>query len=363
MSVELTIVVPTCNENDNIQPLIDNLSRILAGIDWEVIFADDDSNDGTPDTVSAIARHNPRVRLVHRIGRRGLSSACIEGMLASTAPYLAVMDADGQHDETILPRMFDKLKADELDIVVGSRYTEGASTGELSSWRTQVSKFATRASRLVLREELQDPMSGYFVLKREFLNETVRKLYGRGFKILLDLFASSPRPVRFAEVPYTMRGRRHGESKLDSMVIVEYGLLLTNKFLGQVIPPRFVMFCLVGLSGVFVHMAVLATLYKWLLVAYMPAQVTATVIAMTTNYLLNNIITFRDRRLKGVNLLRGLLSFYVVCSLGALLNVALATYLYMQAVPWWLAALFGIAAAAVWNFTLSSIYTWRRRIE
>lgn len=363
MSAELTVVVPTYNENDNIQPLIDQLASALQGIEWEVIFADDDSSDGTPDTVARIARQNPRVRLVHRIGRRGLSSACIEGMLASTAPYLAVMDADGQHDETILPVMLDRLKQEDLDIVVGSRYTEGASTGELGSWRTRISRVATHASRLVLREQLQDPMSGYFVLKREFLNESMRSLYGRGFKILLDLFASSPRPVRFTEIPYTMRGRRHGESKLDSMVIIEYGLLLINKFLGRIIPPRFVMFCLVGLSGVFVHMAILATLYKWLLITYMPAQVTATIVAMTTNYLLNNTFTFRDRRLKGLDLLRGLMSFYIVCSLGALVNVALATYLYMNNVPWWLAALFGITAAAVWNFTLSSIYTWRRRIE
>ena len=141
---ELTVVVPTLNERDNIAPLVELLDTALAGIAWEVIFVDDDSRDDTAAAVRAMARRDGRVRCLQRIGRRGLSTACIEGALASAAPYCAVMDADLQHDETVLPRMLEALRTGSYDLAIGSRYSAGGDLGELSGRRAGISKLATR---------------------------------------------------------------------------------------------------------------------------------------------------------------------------------------------------------------------------
>jgi len=200
---ELAVIVPTFNEHDNVPELLLALERALEGIEWEVVFVDDDSSDATADEVRALAASHSRVRCVQRIGRRGLASACVEGILATSAPYVAVMDADMQHDETILPRMLARLKSEGLDVVVGSRYVDGGGLGSWDAGRARISRLATRLARRVVPAELTDPMSGYFVMTREAFMGAVRQLASLGFKILVDLFASSPRPLRFAEVGYT----------------------------------------------------------------------------------------------------------------------------------------------------------------
>lgn len=358
LSAELAIIVPTLNERDNVGSLVDALEQALPGVAWEVIFVDDDSPDGTADAVRALARRDARVRCLQRIARRGLSSACIEGMLASAAPYLAVMDADLQHDEGLLPELYARLRADEVDLVVASRYMAGASTGDLAGMRVRISRLACWLSRLVLKTELTDPMSGFFVLRRELLERAVHRLYGRGFKILLDLFASTDGQVRFVEVPYRMRARRAGESKLGFQVILDYLMLLINKLFGRLVPARFFLFGAVGLSGVAVHLGVLAAVYRLDEGRFVLAQIAATWAAMTSNFLLNNLITFRDRRLVGLDMLRGLLSFYLTCGVGAVLSVALGEFLHQREVAYWLAGLGGALVAAVWNFMLSSSVTW-----
>jgi dolichol-phosphate mannosyltransferase len=231
---ELAIVVPTLNERDNIEPLLARLEAVLAELEWEAVFVDDDSEDGTWAVLQELQLRVARVRALRRIGRRGLASACIEGMLATSAPYLAVMDADLQHDETILPTMLATLKAQQLDIVIGTRFTSSGSVGELSRRRLAISRLGRLLSRAVSRADLSDPMSGFFVLRRSFFEETVRRLSGKGFKILLDLFASAPRQVRFVEVPYVFRPRRSGESKLDTLVMLEYASLLATRCGGRI---------------------------------------------------------------------------------------------------------------------------------
>ena len=174
--LELTVVVPTRNERGNIQPLLERLEQALQGVNWEVVFVDDDSPDQTADVVRSIARTNSRVRCLQRIGRRGLSSACIEGVLSSAAPYVAVIDADLQHDEKLLPRMLETIKADDLDVVVGSRHVEGGSLGDWAASRQKISSFATGLARVVLRSDLSDPMSGFFMMRRTAFDQTVRRL-------------------------------------------------------------------------------------------------------------------------------------------------------------------------------------------
>jgi dolichol-phosphate mannosyltransferase len=359
---ELAVIVPTLNERDNIEPLLARLREVLAGIAWEVVFVDDDSQDGTAELLLRLQSTMPRVRVIRRIGRRGLSSACIEGMLSTAAPFLAVIDADLQHDEHILPRMLEALRERDLDIVVGSRFSSGGSVGTFSGRRVLLSRLGTLLSRIVSHADLSDPMSGYFVLRRAFFEKTKRRLSGQGFKILLDLFASAPRPVRFAEVPFTFRPRHRGESKLDTLVMLEYVTLLSDKLLGPYFPTRFVMFVLVGLFGVVVHLAVLGLAHKILLVSFYYSQVVATFTAMTVNFNLNNLLTYRDRRLRGLSLIYGHLSFYLICGIGAIANFQIAEMLFNLRVPWMIAGFLGAMISSVWNYGVSSTITWKRNV-
>ena len=358
---ELAIVIPTLNERENVPAILDLLATALAGIAWEVIFVDDDSRDGTASVVRDIARYDIHVRCVQRIGRRGLSTACIEGALASAAPYIAVMDADLQHDERLLPRMLQTLRSGAYDLAVGSRYVEGGGATGLTGRRIGLSTLATRLSRIVCKAEIADPMSGFFMMRRDFFEDAVRRLSGQGFKILLDLLASSPRPVRLIELPYEFRPRRFGESKLDTLVAWEFGMLIADKLVGHLIPVRFALFAFIGLLGLFIHLIVLGLSLRAAGLGFTAAQTAATLVAMTSNFFLNNLFTYRDQRLKGWRALRGLLSFYAICGLGAVANVGIASYAFAQDQVWWLAGIAGVAVGSVWNYAVSSVFTWRRR--
>ncbi len=359
MSAELTIVVPTFNERDNVELLIARLDAALRGIEWEVLYVDDDSPDGTAAKVRELAQTDPRIRCLQRIGRRGLSTAVIEGMLASSAPYLAVIDADLQHDESLLPQMLAAIKAEDLDVIIGSRHVAGGGVGDWDRRRVTISGFAARLARLIIAAELTDPMSGFFMVSRPAFERAVRRLSGQGFKILLDLFASTPVAYRFKEIPYVFSQRQHGESKLDSLAIWEYLMLLLDKLFGRYVPVRFVSFAAIGGSGVVVHFL---TLYFALKAVEFPiAQALATVVAMTSNFVLNNMLTYRDRRLVGRRFLTGLGSFYTVCSLGAVANVGIASAAFAHHYTWWLSGLAGAAVGVVWNYAVSSVFTWHRK--
>ena len=358
---QLSIVVPTFNEAGNVAELRNRVAAALPGIDWEMIYVDDDSPDGTAATVRELAQSDSRVRCIQRIGRRGLSSACIEGMLASSAPVVAVIDADLQHDEKLLPAMFDALRGDDLDVVVGSRYTQGGSMDGWDSTRVATSRFATRLSRLVLKADLQDTMSGFFMIRRVAVERCVRAgMSGVGFKILLDLFATSPEPLRCRELPYEFRNRFSGESKLDTMVAWEFFIMLLDHYLGRVVPIRFIAFSLVGLLGLGVHLAVLAILFRGIGASFFVAQTVATFVAMTFNFAVNNVLTYRDMQLRGWKLLSGWLSFTLACSVGALANVGIATYLFDQRAYWLLSAIAGVLIGAVWNYAVTAVYTWKK---
>jgi len=362
-SLELAVVVPTFNERANVGLMVDRLAAALDGIAWEVVFVDDDSPDATAEAARALARIDHRVRVIQRIGRRGLSSATIEGMCATAAPVVAVIDGDGQHDETLLPAMLVRLRgAADLDLVVGSRFVDGGGTGEWDRDRVAKSALATRLSRRVLKADLSDPMSGFFAIRTAVARELVPHLSGIGFKILLDLMTASPRPLAFAELPYTFRVREVGESKLDHVVAMEYLIALYDRMFGRLVPVRFAMFCLIGLIGVVPHMAVLGLLHYAVGARFLTAQIAATAAAMTFNFFLNNALTYRDRRLKGGRqLFDGWVSFCLACSVGAVANVGVADFLHdARAGAWVLPALAGIAVSAVWNYALSSRFVWGR---
>lgn len=364
---ELTIVVPSYNERDNIPVLFERVGAALAGVSWEMVVVDDDSPDGTWARVKELSQSDGRIRCIRRVGRRGLSGACIEGMLSSSSTVCAVMDADLQHDETLLPKMLEAVRAG-ADLAVGSRYVSGGSSGGgFSSVRQWGSETATRLARQMLKVTINDPMSGFFMIRRERVEELAPKLSKEGFKILLDLVSAAETPLRTVEIPFTFRERLSGESKLDSLVTAEYLGLLFSKLSGGVLPVRFLMFAAVGGSGVFVHLAALAALLDWfdgmgLDSAFEWAQFGATMVAMTWNFLLNNQLTYRDRRLRGFAFLTGLVTFYVVCFVGTIANVGVASWIHTSLTPSaFVAGLAGALMGSVFNYAASSVLTWRSK--
>jgi dolichol-phosphate mannosyltransferase len=357
---ELTVVVPTFNERQNVPLLVERMAKVLDGIAWEVLFVDDNSPDDTFAAVAALASQDPRVRGIRRVGRRGLSGACIEGMLASQAPFIAVMDADLQHDDTILPAMLAQLRTCQFDLVIGSRYVgEGRADEGLSRSRLASSRMATRAAQAVLGVTVTDPMSGFFMMRRDVIHDVAPELATEGFKILADILATRRGRLRVSETPYGFRNRLHGESKLDSRVALDFAGLLVAKATRNLVPVRFVSFVMVGAIGVLVHLLALRLgLTSGL--GFAAAQTVATVVAMTSNFWLNNRITYVDQRLAGARALRGLLLFYAICAVGAVSNISVATLLYEVRPTWWLAGLAGSTIGAVWNYALSSTLVWRR---
>ena len=358
--LQLGVIIPVWNEAKNVPLLLDRFDTVLAGIVWEAIIVDDNSPDSTAEITRARALVDPRVRIIQRIGRRGLSSAVIEGMLASAAPVLAVIDGDLQHDEALLPAFYGAVADDGNDLAVGSRYVADGSTGEWSASRERISRFATMLSRRLLRANLTDPMSGFFAIRRTVVTAALPQLSSVGFKILMDLVASSPTPLTFVELPYTFRNRLHGESKFDMRVAQEFVILLLHKLFGNFLPVRFLMFAIVGTLGLAVHLSVLGSGVAAGL-GFRLAQSLAVWVAMTGNFLLNNSFTYRDLRLRGAKLWRGLLSFYAVGAVGAVGNVGVAAIVYRTENIWWLAGLAGAAVGVVWNYAASSVVTWRSK--
>lgn len=356
-------MIPTLNELGNIAPLAERLRAALGNCEWEVIFVDDDSSDGTIEAIEAVCRQDGRFRCIRRIGRRGLSSAVVEGIQSTFAPFVAVMDADLQHDETLLVAMLRDLQRDRAELVVGSRYLRDGGIGSWDGRRVRISRLATRLSRVLLKgRDLSDPMSGFFAMRRSTFDALVRDLSVQGYKILLDIITSSSKELRVKELPYVFGTRREGNSKLDSSVIIDFFVLIADKLTRRWVPGRFIIFATIGAIGFVLHMSVLAlTLAAG--AAFMLAQSVATLAAIAANFFLNNLLTYRDRRLRGVKpILIGLASFYAVCLVGAVANVGIASVLFSHRYAWWFAGFCGVLVGAVWNYAGASTLTWRSNV-
>jgi dolichol-phosphate mannosyltransferase len=354
-------VVPCFNERGNVAPLVCRLDAALRDVAWEAVFVDDDSPDGTADAVRAIAAGDRRIRCLRRIGRRGLSSAVIEGALSSSADLVAVIDGDLQHDETRLPEMLAVLRAGGADVVVASRFAAGGdAAGLASASRLALSNLGIRLATLMMGKPLTDPMSGYFMMPRPLFEQIAPRLTGQGFKILLDILLSAP-GLRVQEVGARFSPRVEGESKLSPLVLLQFAALLLDKAFGGLVPLRFFSFALVGGFGVLVHLTVLVAADA-LNMGFVPAQTLATLVAMAANFALNNQITYRDQRLRGGRLWRGLALFVLVCGVGALANIGVASALYASGdagrTP---AGALGAVIGVVWNYAMSATLVWGRR--
>ncbi|MGH6829107.1 MAG: glycosyltransferase [Rhizomicrobium sp.] len=359
-SAELSIIVPTYKERGNVAELVRRLDAALAATAWEAIFVDDNSPDGTYEAVKALAARDSRVRCLRRVGRRGLAGACIEGMLSSAAPFVAVMDADLQHDEKILPAMLNRLHQG-ADLVAGTRYAKGGSSGGLSGRRGAMSRAATGLTHKLTGTALSDPMSGFFMMRRAPFEKLAPFLSPVGFKILLDIAIAGGDRLTVAEEPYVFGRRFAGESKFNAQIGVEFLGLLLAKLTGDLVDPRFIFFAIVGSVGLVVHLAALRLALIFIPETFRLAQVTATLVAMTSNFLLNNELTYRDRRLKGVSQLKGFVLFCLIGSVGAFTNVSLASWLYENDQVWWVAGAGGALIGALWNYAMSTLFVWRAR--
>jgi dolichol-phosphate mannosyltransferase len=357
----LSVVIPTFNEAQNVAEIVSRLERVLGDIPWEAIFVDDNSPDGTARAAKALSARDPRVRCIKRLGRRGLASACIEGILSSSATYVVVIDGDLQHDERIIPKMLALLTSGAADLAIGSRHVPGGSADAFSAGRASISRTANRLARLLLGVDVSDPMSGFFMMRRERFEEVAAELSSVGFKILLDVMVTARGRLRVAEVPYEFRERLFGESKFDAQIGLEFLGLILAKLTRGVIDPRFISFAIVGTVGLAVHLAVLRIVLGTVSLGFPISQSIATFAALASNFLLNNVLTYRDRRLSGWGLLWGFLGFCAIGAVGAISNVGIASWLYTEHSVWWLAGAAGALMGVLWNYSMSSQFVWRTR--
>ncbi|MET0241229.1 MAG: glycosyltransferase family 2 protein [Sphingobium sp.] len=359
-ALQLAVVVPVLNEAGNIERLFAALTQALSSLCWEVIFVDDGSRDGTIALIDNLALRHRHVHAIKRVYRTGLSSAVVEGAMSSSAPVIAVIDGDMQHDERCLPAMYRQIAEGGADMVVGTRYAEGGTADGLSDVRLRGSRFVTRLSNMLLRTQCSDPMSGFFAIRRDRLVEICPRLSAMGFKIVLDILASSRGKLRVSEQPFHFRDRQAGDSKMSARVVLDLLIFLIDKTAGRVLPTRLLLFMMVGSLGVLVHLSVLRAVLG-LGQGFEVAQTAAVLVAIAFNFTLNNVVTFADRRLRGIAVLKGLLSFYLVCGTGAVANIGVGTLVFAQDATWWLAGIAGATVGAVWNYAASSLLTWRAR--
>lgn len=359
---QLAVIVPSYNERGNIELLYEKLAIALGDTAWEMIVVDDNSPDGTADVVNELSRVYANVRCLRRFGRRGLASACIEGMAVTSAPYVAVIDADLQHDEAILPKMLEEA-LNGADLVIGSRFIGGGSAGDgLSKTRLSGSQLATKLAVMIAGQDVSDPMSGFFLMRRDAALKAAPKLASDGFKILIDLIVTSARmgsPLKIAEVPYVFRPRHAGESKMNPLIVIQYLGLWFSKLTGGVLPPSFLLFGLVGGTGVVVHLASLWLFTSAIGANFVVSQIAATLIAMTWNFFLNNNLTYADRKLHGMKLVTGLIGFCGICALGGIANISVANAIYQANHQTFIAGLSGAIMSSVFNYAVTRAFTWK----
>lgn len=361
----LSLILPTYNEAENLPELLPKLRDVLKNIPHEIIIVDDDSPDGTWRMAQEMAVGREDLHVIRRIGRRGLSSAVVEGFLVAKGDVLAVMDADGQHDLSLLPKLHDAVR-NGANIAVGSRYVEGGSVGMWDERRHFLSRLATKLAIGVCKVRVCDPMSGFFALDRGTFEAALPRLNPKGFKILLDLLVHVPPATKAVEIPFTFGMRRHGESKLSRRVQIEFLEYLYDVTMGRFIPLTFVKFCMVGLLGVFVQLGVYYFLSRVVIPADIPAfanfslaEIVAIETAILCNYILDNRWTFSSQRLRGAHFFVGFVKFNVACAVGALANYATSAFLIMYHNPELLSLLAGIIVATFWNYTINRMMTWR----
>jgi dolichol-phosphate mannosyltransferase len=357
----LSVVVPTYQESANIPILFERTKNALSGVPWEMIVVDDDSPDGTSSVAFALAAEDRQIRCLRRVNRSGLAGAVIEGWMSSSADFVAVIDGDLQHDESILPKMYEALAKGSGNLAIGARLREGDGGG-LSPARQTLSDMGAWFFRRIAGAAVADPMSGFFMIRREIVSRLAPRLSPDGFKILVDVILSAGGGLKIVEFPYVFRKRNAGESKLTPLVGIDFLGLVVHHATAGVLPIRFVLFASIGAGGLIVHIATLWAVLHWFgMLTFDAGQLIATIVAMGSNFILNNEITYRPYRFHGLGMVAGFLAFALGCGVGALANIDVASWLYSTDQTWWLAGLAGAFLSVVWNYAVSTNLIWRRR--
>ena len=357
----LSVISPTYREAANLPVLFDRLKSALAGASWELIVVDDDSPDGTYNVAYSMAAEDPRLRCIRRVNRLGLAGAVIEGILSSSADLVAVIDADLQHDERVLPKMRQAL-IEGADLAIGARVSDESAERGLSPARQRLSNLGARLFKLTSGLDVKDPMSGFFMIRREIVEAIAPQLSPDGFKILADILLCAPKDMKIVETPYAFRRRQAGESKLSAVVGLDFLGLVAHHASAGLLPIRFALFATVGAIGLIVHLIVLRVMVGLSAPTdFGVDQLVATLAAMTSNFLINNEVTYREYRYRGWSKIAGLLFFALVCSVGAVANIDIASWLYKSRPVWWTAGVAGALVGVVWNYAVSTAFVWRRR--
>jgi dolichol-phosphate mannosyltransferase len=371
--VELSLVIPTYNERENIASLVRSIHQLLtdSGCSFEIIIVDDDSPDKTWELVQTLTAKYPGLRLIRRIKEKGLAKAVTRGWQEARGEILAVMDGDLQHPPETLLTLIEALRKDGIEIAVASRHVQGGGVSDWNVFRRLISWSATLTATWILPGTLatvRDPMSGFFALRRSVIDGI--PLNPTGYKILLEVLSRGTY-ASVEEVPYTFVERKQGGSK--------FGLRQALEFLGHLARlswttgelTRLLQYLTVGLSGVLVNMGTLfvLTFQGW---SYISAGILAVESSILTNFLLNEIWTFADFSRRSASLgarLQRLFKYNLVCVGGAIINLALLWLMTEHVgIYFMLSNGIGIIAATLWNYGMNANVTWesaraRRRVK
>ena len=358
----VSVVVPTYQESANIPILFERIKCVLDGAPWELIVVDDNSPDGTSSVAFALAAQDRRIRCLRRVNRSGLAGAVIEGWMSSSADFVAVIDGDLQHDKSILPKMYETLAKGSGNLAIGARIRNASGGGGLSPARQALSDMGAWFFRRIAGAAVADPMSGFFMIRREIVSRLASRLSPDGFKILVDVILSADGGLKIVELPYEFRKRNAGESKLTPLVGIDFLGLVVHHATAGILPIQFVLFAMIGAGGLIVHIVTLSAVLHWFgTLTFDAGQLIATIVAMGSNFILNNEITYRTFQFRGLGMVPGFLAFALGCSVGALANINVASWLYHADETWWLAGLAGALLSVVWNYAVSTNLIWRRR--
>jgi dolichol-phosphate mannosyltransferase len=357
----LSVVVPTKNEAGNVAELTRRLTEAAGRLPMEVIFVDD-STDETPDAIAALDSQPSRSIVLHhrtpeqRIG--GLGGAVVEGIRLAKAPMVCVMDADLQHPPEIVPSMLKQAESTNADIVVASRYREDGDAKSFNHVRATVSRGSALAAHLLFPRRLHgvtDPMSGFFLVRRSAIDLDLLK--PKGFKILLEIIGRTP-GLRVAEVPFQFGTRHAGESKASLKEGVRYlQTLLGLRFATDVF--RFVRFGLIGTSGLFVNMFLLAALTEWLGIFYLLSAILATQGSTLWNYLLTENWVFSNENRQYGRAHRAAM-FFAMNNAALVLRVPMLFVLTsLLGVQYMLSNLISLVALMVLRYVTADRFIWR----
>ena len=370
----ISLILPTYKERESLPILIPKIEETLAGVSHEVIVVDDDSPDRTWEVARELARRHPNVQVIRRVGRRGLSSAVIEGFLAAKGDVFVVMDADGQHDISLILKLAAAVGgknglpseapsgAKEGGIAMGSRYMEGGTTGDWKGFRAFISKLGGSLAIWLCRVKVTDPMSGFFAISRGTFEEVLPRLNPKGFKILLDLLVHVPADTAVKELPFSFGERLRGESKFSTHVRLQYLEFLYDATVGHFIPLTLVKYCIVGTAGVIVNLtayyAVITALGESSMDLPSLPLLSGIEAAIVFNFLLNNAWTFSYVKLRGWKAVTGFAKYNVVCAFGALASVAVTVFLFNTGFTAIMSLAIGAFLGMVWNYTIGRLFTW-----